>query len=223
MHSGDASAGVPTLRRADRPGEDHGVKIVPKDWRDFQHYKDRSPPWIRLHKRLLDNYEFHCLPVASRALAPMLWLLASDSLEGVIDAASENLAFRLRQSTKDVAAALKPLIDKGFFVVQQVASSTIADGTQGAVPETEERQRQRQPRLRATSLPSGFGISERVRSWAQEKGHNHLDLQLEAFLSYAKRKGATYVDWEEALMNAIRDDWAKARGKAEVDHFAGAQ
>jgi hypothetical protein len=79
-------------------------------------------------------------------------------------------------------------------------------------------------KARATTLPKDFGISDRVRAWAAGKGLNHLDLQLEAFVSYAKRKGATYVDWDEALMNAIRDDWAKARAKdGKVDDvFAGA-
>jgi hypothetical protein len=113
---------------------DGGVKIVPKNWRDFQHYKDRNPPWIRLHKSLLDNYEFQCLPVASRALAPMLWLLASDSVDGVIDATAAKLAFRLRMSESDVRDALKPLIDNGFFAI---ASGVLAECPQVAVPETE--------------------------------------------------------------------------------------
>jgi hypothetical protein len=112
--------------------------ITPKNWRDFQHYKDRNPPWIRLHRGLLDNFDFQCLPVASRALAPMLWLLASDSVEGQIDAAPEKLAFRLRMAVDDVGAALNPLIDKGFFEVKEpAASKPLAKRKQRAVPETE--------------------------------------------------------------------------------------
>jgi hypothetical protein len=88
------------------------VKIQPKDWAEFQHYKDRNPTWIKLHRTLLDNFEFHRLPLASRALAPMLWLLASEDKEGVIDADPESLAFRLRCSIKEVETALSPLIGK---------------------------------------------------------------------------------------------------------------
>lgn len=137
-------------------GSDFDMRIVPKDWREFQHYKDRSPPWIRLHKKLLDNYEFHCLPVASRALAPMLWLLASDSIDGFIEASPEKLAFRLRQTEKEVTAALRPLIDNGFFVVDQGDSSVLADRKQSAVPETEAEALQRTetettPRKRSAS------------------------------------------------------------------------
>lgn len=112
------------------------MRITPKDWREFQHYKDRNPPWIRLHKSLLDNYEFQCLPVASKALAPMLWLIASDFTDGVIDADIKKLAFRLRQSETEIAAALKPLIDNGFFVLEGDASDALADCKQSAVPET---------------------------------------------------------------------------------------
>jgi hypothetical protein len=135
------------------------MRIVPKDWREFQHYKDRSPPWIRLHKKLLDNYEFHCLPVASRALAPMLWLLASDSIDGLIEASPAKLAFRLRQTEGEVTAALKPLIDNGFFLVEQSDSEALADRKQVAVPETEALQRteaeaETQPAPRKRSTPA---------------------------------------------------------------------
>ena len=50
-----------------------------KGWARFQHYKHRRPPWIRLYRELLDDVTWHRLPVASRALAPMLWLLASET------------------------------------------------------------------------------------------------------------------------------------------------
>ncbi len=82
--------------------------------------------------------------------------------------------------------------------------------------EQEQKQKQKKPTrgARKTSLPADFGISERVRLWATEKGHRHLDEQLEALVSHAKRNGATYIDWDEALMNAVRGDWAKVKSKA---------
>jgi hypothetical protein len=61
--------------------------LTPKNWSSFQHYKDRAPAWIKLHRGLLDDFEFSSLPVASRALAPLLWLLASEFEGGAIDAA----------------------------------------------------------------------------------------------------------------------------------------
>lgn len=60
-----------------------------------------------------------------------------------------------------------------------------------------------------TRIPENFAVSERVRVWAEGKGHTRLAERLEHFVSYARRKGATYADWDEALMTAIREDWAK--------------
>ena len=120
------------------------MKITPKNWRDFQHYKDRNPPWIRLHKGLLDNYEFQCLPVASRALAPMLWLLASDAIDGVIDADYKKLAFRLRMTEAELIDALKPLIDNKFFDCLEPDSAVLAERLHDAVPETEAETEQKE-------------------------------------------------------------------------------
>jgi uncharacterized phage protein (TIGR02220 family) len=108
------------------------LKIRPRKWADFQHYKDRDPAWIKLHLRLLDDYEFHCLPIASKALAPLLWLIAAGHPEGEIDADPEKLAFRLRWASASILEALTPLIEKGFF---EVASGSLADCKQPAIPE----------------------------------------------------------------------------------------
>ena len=50
-----------------------------KNFEKFQHYKDRSPPWIKLYNDLLDNYEFGALPDASKMHLVAIWLLASRS------------------------------------------------------------------------------------------------------------------------------------------------
>jgi hypothetical protein len=74
------------------------------------------------------------LPLASKALAPLLWLLASESVEGVFDADLDELEFRLRISQKELTEGLKPLIANGFFLD---ASTMLAVSLQDAIPETE--------------------------------------------------------------------------------------
>ena len=103
------------------------VRLRVKNWSEFQHYKDRSPAWIKLHKKTLDDYEFHCLPLASRALAPMIWLLASESSDGVLDYDKRKIAFRLHTSEKEIEDAIKPLIDSGFLIMVQGASAALAE------------------------------------------------------------------------------------------------
>lgn len=107
--------------------------LTPKNWNSFQHYKDREPSWIKLHKSLLTNYEYVCLPVASKALAPMLWLLASEYKDGIIDASLDKIAFRLSMKRGELADALTPLIESGFFD----ASEPLAECKQDAIPEKE--------------------------------------------------------------------------------------
>lgn len=112
--------------------------LRPKNWSDFQHYKNRNPPWIRFHKRILDDRIYQKLPIASRALAPMLWLLASESKDpntGEFDGSVEELTFRLRWPETEIVDALKPLIDSGFFEMVQIASTVLAECLRDATPE----------------------------------------------------------------------------------------
>ncbi len=106
-----------------------------KGWTEFQHYKHRKPPWIRIYRKLLDDFEWHALPVASRALAPMLWLLASETQEGRIEGASTALAFRLHMASTDFEEALKPLISGGWFIESDPASILLAPCVQHATSE----------------------------------------------------------------------------------------
>jgi hypothetical protein len=112
-------------------------RLRPKDWNEFQHYKRRHPPWVKLHKRLLDDFEFQSLPLASKALAPMLWLLASEDRLGWIDAEAAKISFRLRISEEELDQAIQPLIDSGFFEHEEDASAALALDMQEALPETE--------------------------------------------------------------------------------------
>ncbi|MBR1122124.1 hypothetical protein JQ628_11415 [Bradyrhizobium lablabi] len=135
------------------------MSITPKNWGEFQHYKDRSPAWIKLHRGLLDNFDYHRLPVASRALAPMLWLLASEYEDGVITASMEEMAFRFRVSPAELRSAIKPLIDSGFFL----DSEALADCKRDASLEKEGEKRREERDARADDWPSDF----REKFWAE--------------------------------------------------------
>jgi len=175
------------------------MRLIPRKWEDFQHYKDRAPPWIKLHKGLLDDRVFQRLPDASRALAPCLWLLASESKDGIFDGSTEELSFRVRQSEKWIEAALKPLIDKGFFIVVQDASATLAECVQVAVPETEER--------RGETEAAGFDIF-----WQAYPKKAAKPAALKAFRS-AKINGHLSEVLADVEAKAGCDDWQKENGK----------
>lgn len=51
--------------------------LTVKNWNTFQHYGKRNPPWIKLHRALLDDYAFCALDDAAKAHLMLIWLYAS--------------------------------------------------------------------------------------------------------------------------------------------------
>lgn len=104
--------------------------------------------------------------------------------------------------------ALSPIGD-GPLPEQASTRSRVRSSTpekNGLVEGGSTRNRARQPKH---AMPEDFGISERVKSWAIEKGHTRLADHLEAFKAKCKANGYAYADWDSAFMEAIRGDWAK--------------
>ena len=134
--------------------------LQPKNWAIFQHYKDRCPPWIKLHRDLLNDRVFMRLPIASKAIAPMLWLLASESKEGVFDGSLDELVFRLHITPKEYQDGVKPLIDNDFFIL---VSGVLAERKQDAIPET-ETEGETETKKRATSVACPPDVSQQIWS-----------------------------------------------------------
>jgi len=172
------------------------MSLTPKNWKSFQHYKDRSPAWIKLHKGLLDDFAFSRLPLASRALAPMLWLLASEYEDGTITASMEEVAFRLHLSPADLHAALSPLIDSGFFVT----SEPLAEPEQTSIPERENiDKRKRREESRAAS-PSSEDFETLKKVFPRRKGNYAWKAAERKFNALVK----TGVDPKVIIAAAIR-------------------
>lgn len=178
----------------------------PKNWDDFQHYKDRLPPWIKLHRSLLTDREFMCLPIASKALAPLLWLLASESKDGSFDGSLDELQFRLHISRKDYEDGIKPLIDKGFFIVD---SDVLAECLQVATPEREtEREAETKRETKATVVATPEGVSQSV--WEDFVKHRKAKkAQVTQTVIDGITKEAKKAGWplEDALKETILRNW----------------
>lgn len=78
-----------------------------KNWKKFQHFKDRKPPWVKLYRDLLDDLEWHELDPKAAKVLVMLWLIASED-EGRIPT-TKQLAFRLRMSEKETEVCVSKL------------------------------------------------------------------------------------------------------------------
>lgn len=178
------------------------------NWGIFQHYRNRRPPWIKLHRTLLEDFRFVSLSDASAALAPRLWLLASESNDGTFTSNLDELAFRLYRSRDRVATTLEEMVRAGFLVQVQVdASGVLAPCLHRATPETEtERETEkREKRPRATKGRRTFKAPSprEVQAHLDELGERRFNGV--RFCSYYESRGWTVgkdhpmVDWKGAV------------------------
>jgi len=84
-----------------------------KNWENYQHYKNRNPPWIKLHVKILNDRKFAALSCASKGLLMQLWVLGAEN-DGKIPGSLTELQFRLRDKAIK-AEHLNLLIEKGFL------------------------------------------------------------------------------------------------------------
>jgi hypothetical protein len=130
-----------------------------KNWANFQHFKDRRPPWIKLYRDILDDIEWHQLdPLASKVLV-MCWLIASEN-DGLLPD-MKVLAFRLRMSEKQTSECVSKL----SHWLEQDDINVISDCYQLDIPETEretETETEKETKKKATVVAPPDGVSESI-------------------------------------------------------------
>lgn len=100
-------------------------------WRDYQHYRDRNPPWIKLHFSLLSSRDWVMLDDASRVLAVACMLIASRN-DGRVPADPDYVK---RVAYLNKRPDFNPLIECGFLQDASGCKQMLADAR------PEERQR----------------------------------------------------------------------------------
>jgi hypothetical protein len=194
--------------------------LQPKNWAVFQHYKDRCPPWIKLHRDLLNDRSYMRLPIASKALAPMLWLLASESKDGVFDGSLDELVFRLHISEKEYKDGVKPLIDNDFFVV---VSGVLAERLQIAIPETEretETETKKDKKTLGKRLANDLVLSDEWKEFCVNERPELNPVQTfdkfkDYWIAQAGQKGVK-LDWFATWRNWVRNTNAPKQNPADI-------
>jgi hypothetical protein len=174
-----------------------------RNWNQFQHFKDRCPPWIKLHRNILDQRDINLISDRSFRVLVGLWLLASEDrrMEGNLPPV-EDIAFRLRMDKSVTIKALQEL--RNFLDQHDInAISTryqLDDPETETETETEERQRQ----IPGTSAPAS-PASELVTLWNTMAAASGLPTcsgvtgkRLTSFRARLKESG-----WREAFPTAI--------------------
>lgn len=158
-----------------------------KNFERFQHYRDRSPPWIKLYNSLLDDYAFTRLQDASKAHLLAIFLLAS-RYENAIPCDILFLSSKIGATEKIDLGALQKA---GFIICDDdlsYASNTLAERKQDARPEREaEREAEREEREsrvpRFSRLKVNGWDSEFAEFWAAYPRH---DDRKKAYAAYGK-------------------------------------
>jgi hypothetical protein len=111
------------------------LKMKIKNWSEFQHFKDRTPPWIKLYRYLLDDPDWHELSGDDAKTLIMLWLVASEDkdMQGSLPSL-KNIAFRLRISETKLNQSLTKL--SHWLITDDI--DMISNVYQHDAPETEE-------------------------------------------------------------------------------------
>ena len=103
-------------------------------WQNFQHYKDRDPPWIKLHFSLLTSPTWVMLDDASRSLAIACMLIASRN-HGKVPADPAYIKRVAYLSSVD----FKPLLSIGFL---EPSSEMLASASTLQAKATTEKRRE---------------------------------------------------------------------------------
>lgn len=177
-----------------------------KNWQEFQHYKDRTPPWIKLYNHLLDDFEFSCLPDASKAHLLSIWLLASRT-DNRIPNNSKWISNKIN-ATDDVDIEL--LLSTGFIekipsennelqTLEQTASNTLQPSEQNACLEREERERREKAKKeKEQRIKDAFD-----KFWSAYHNKKSKPATEKAFKAAIKREGIKDLD---AFVKMLIDD-----------------
>ena len=129
--------------------------------------------------------------------------------KGLIDLSAKPCAWAKRQYASDSSAAR---VSAHREKKKQACNVTVTPPDTDTDTDTDKNTAPAKPSRKSpkTTLPEGFALSDRVKTWAAGEGYsgNRVAENFATFVLSAQSKGYAYSDWDAALMNAIRKDWA---------------
>lgn len=118
-----------------------------KNWKKFQHFKDRRPPWVKLYRDLLDDFNWHNLSGDAAKSLTMLWLIASETDGYLPDI--KTISFRLRLSQEKTKQIINEL--NQWIIEDDI--NVISDEYQDDTPETETYREEREKEAEQQAVP----------------------------------------------------------------------
>jgi hypothetical protein len=189
------------------------MPLAVKKWDHFQAFKRRRPPWIKLWHGLLTDRKFQGLPVPTKALLPMLWLLASEYPNGVIDLDDASVAWRLHWELEAFISAVEPAVSAGFLLrlavaptaenLSQVLEITSHHGSSGTQSQSQRQRiyknRERIARAGETVFPKAWQPNAVELAYASDRGLDPLET-FEHFRAHYQSTDQVRADWRRAWL-----------------------
>lgn len=196
--------------RADRKGFVM-LHFKVKDYEKFQHYKDRSPPWIKLYNSTLEDYTFATLEDKDKAHLVAIWLLAS-RYENKLPYDKIFIAGKINARSP---VDLDLLCEKGFIIkikgINKGAGDLLANLEESARPEREREAETESKHIPISELDFSKFTDEQKEYFKKKAPDVDISDLIDTMKNWCAAKGKRYENYYRALQ-----DWAK-REQARIN------
>lgn len=179
-----------------------------KNWHKFQHYKDRNPPWVKLHYEIMTSLDWVMVSDAGKLLAVVCIMLASRDGGRV----PGDPSYVKRVAYLDKIPDFQPLVKCGFLIVL-ADDSKPEQALANARPETEaystDTERGSVVSARDKKITLDELTVDHIKDWLEEKHKQGRYLNhdaafiLEHFKDYCRSRNKKYTDYVAAYRNAF--------------------
>lgn len=181
--------------------------LTVKNWRDHQHYKLRTPPWIKLHRAIIEDYAFAALKDKTKAHLVLIWVLAAGT-EGRIPNDPKFIASKI---SANEPVDMEAMIAAGFLIAEGEPEQTHT--------EPAPTPKQKKEKIGKRPLPQDWApTAETIQALSIEYSwrNGDADKYIAAFRDACASKGYQYADFDAAFRNCVRADWPKLRATGKV-------
>lgn len=192
----------------------------------YQHYKERRPPWVKLHRTVFSDYAFSRLQDASKSHLMLIWLLASE-YENKLPHDAEWLG---RKIDANAPVNIDELVSAGFLEAYDDDSILLAPRVQDESKRgsTENREQStekgsakpkaapRIPRIAVLASPDVAAVLARYRERHPTRRPGPKE---EKATERALGWGYTVPELHEAIDGNAEDPWHAERGKHDLGYL----
>lgn len=200
------------------------MKYQIKNWKKFQHYKDRNPPWIKLHESVLASADWVMLDNDGRVLAIASMLVAAKN-DNQIDTSEAGRAYMQRVAYLPSLPDFKPLIACGFLVPCEPDMLADASTCKRMLADARPEQRRGETEQSKTEKKTGKTAKrfvpptlDQVQQYCRERGRG---VDAERFVDFYQAKGwmvgsNKMKDWKAAVRTWEKSQPETKRARTEL-------